>query len=322
MIINKRQSSIILFYLSISFMLFTSVNIFTKISINNAILIIVLGSIISYFFISFYINLLKKKRTNILLEIINILVTSIILIFAVNKMTLFISNNLLKNVNTFIILASFILLVYYINHKGIKIMAKTAELFSYIFLIIFILSLISLFQYVDFKSISIINNFDVIKLVKGITSYVILTVAPIYFLFQVTEIEIGEKYLKKYYIISCIYILINLLLVLSILGGDLTNIYINPEITILKKISFLNIIDRMENLFSINMFASGFFFISIAVYVLVDNINKLFKIKKKDLTLSLVIIFLFILSNRFDLTISLYIYLLISLMVIPLFQIK
>ena len=91
---------------------------------------------------------------------------------------------------------------------------------------------------------------------------------------------------------------------------------------ILKKVSFLSIIDRMESLFSINFLFSGIIFLAINFYTLNTCIIRLFNIKKKELLYIITIILIFILENFITINFTIYLTCLILLMIIPIINSK
>ena len=106
-------------------------------------------------------------------------------------------------------------------------------------------------------------------------------------------------------------------MVIGILGFDLIKIYNYPEVTILKKISLLNIIDRLENLLSINIFFSLFVFISVNFYIFNEGIKRIFNIKKEKILYIVSFLLVFILINRFNINLFSFIVSLVSLILIP-----
>jgi len=118
----------------------------------------------------------------------------------------------------------------------------------------------------------------------------------------------GCKNIQKGFLITHGFIFFYTLIVFSILGVNLVNIYPYPEVAIFKKVSFLNIIDRVESIFSISYFLSLFLFFGITFYQLFNITKKYFNIKKEAKALVLLAFFIFLLNEI--ISISIYVFLL------------
>lgn len=314
--ITNKEICIFLFILINSFFMFIGIN-----RINNFI-VIILSILIGYFFINYYIHLLNKKKikNNKLILLTCIPILSIMIIYLIDKTNSFISYNILQNVSIPIITISFLILIFYILKKDIDVIIKVCELFIYLFIFIFILEIITIIKYIDISNL-VIQDMNLIGLIKDISIYIIVTISPCFYLFFIDN-KFKQKPIKKTYIISNIFIFINLLICILILGNDLINIYTYPEMAILKKVSFLSIIDRMESLFSINFLFSGIIFLAINFYTLNICIIRLFNIKKKELLYIITIILIFILENFITINFTIYLTCLILLMIIPIINSK
>lgn len=316
--IKGIDTSIFLFFLINACFILIGSKTLVKLNGINSLLTIIIGTIIGYFFINYMNYLLNKKKikNNKFILILSSITCLLLTIYSGDKLTSFISYNMLEHVSTYIITFSFLILVVYLASKKINIIVRICELFLFLFLIIFLLELISLIKYINFKDIVFnIKEINIMNLINGINIYLLMTIAPCFYLFFINSDKFKSE-LKKGYIITSIYILINVIMVIGILGLDLINIYKYPEVTILKKISLLNIIDRIENLLSINMFFSLFIFISVNFYIFNEGIKKVFNIKKEKILYVVSFLIVFILINRFKIDLFGFIILLTGLMVI------
>ena len=107
----------------------------------------------------------------------------------------------------------------------------------------------------------------------------------------------NNKSIIIFSIISISLILIQAILIISILGIDLTNIYKNPDIMIYKKISFLNILERVEVFLSFNQLLNGLFIITISIYLIKEILMYFIKKKKEFILLTLLALFFLFLTN-------------------------
>lgn len=316
--IKGMDTSIFLFFLINACFILIGSKTLVKLNGINSLLTVIIGTILGYFFINYMTHLLNKKKikNNKFVLLLSSLICLFLTIYSGDKLTSFISYNMLEHVNVYVITISFLILVWYLASKKMDIIVRICELFLFIFLIIFVIELISLVKYINFRDIVFnIKGIDGINLINGINIYLVMTIAPCFYLFFVNSDKYKSE-LKKGYILTSIYILINVIMVIGILGIDLIGIYKYPEVTILKKISLLNIIDRMENLLSINMFFSLFVFVSVNFYVFTEGLKKVFSIKKEKILYVVSFLFIFILINRFKIDLFTFILLLTGLIVI------
>lgn len=314
--------------IDISFFLFILINAtfmligsktFIKLNNINSLIVIIIGTIIGYYFINYFKFLLNKKKitNNKFILLFSNIISLLLIVNSSNYLNNFISYNLLPHMNTYIISISFLLLACYLATKKIDVFIKLSGIFIFIFTIIFIFTLLSLINYINFKELTIsFKKIEYISLIKGITLYIITTISPCFYLFFINSDEYKYE-INKTYIMTSLFILINIIMIIGILGFQLIDIYNYPEITILKKVSFLNIINRLENILSINIFFCIFLFISINYYVFIETIRRFFKLKKENLTYIISFLIIFILINRLNINLYTLISLLIGLLIIP-----
>ena len=316
--IKGMDTSIFLFFLINACFILIGSKTLIKLNGINSLLTIIIGTLLGYFFINYMSHLLNKKKikNNKFILLLSSIICLFLTVYSSYQLSNFVSYNMLEHVSIYIITFSFLILATYLASKKINIIIRICEIFLFIFVIIFLLEIISLIKYINFKDIVTLKNIDVTNMINGINIYLIMTIAPCFYLFFINNCKVKNE-LKKGYILTSLYILINIVMVIGILGMDLIEIYKYPEVTILKKINFLNIIDRLENLLSVNMFFSLFIFISINFYILNENIRKVFNIKKEKILYIVNFLIVFILINRVNINLFGFIMLLLSLILIP-----
>jgi len=319
------QTSTLSFFLINSFLVTIGYNYLTNISNNDTIIDIIIGGI---FIILLLIGIIWLKRTNknkSLLDFIDstsylkfffypiiilILITTII--YLLNISTSFISYYILKEIDIFIISITLISTILYLTNTGIKTITKVSEIFFYIFIFILIISWLGLINQIDFSNLLPLFTTNINNHIESSYTYFITSCIPLFLLLIIPEHTIKsskkENKLPIYFTIGSIIITISeFILIISVLGIHLTNIYQNPDMIIYKKISFLNILDRVEVMLSFNNILNMFFILTMCFYVLKEIINHLIKTKKEHMNLALIGLFSLFLSNVIEITKETYI---------------
>ena len=281
---RKIESNILLFIVIRSiFLLF-----FFKESLLN----IILGSLIGFILIKIY-NKLKIKN-NILMKMILVLVLLISSTFILKDITKFIEYNILKNYSKFILGLSFIVICFLLSYKGYHSYIKSLELSSYIIAFLGISSILLLVYNVD------INNFNIQALKEVNINYQFISTGLFIFLgYAIINYLNNYKLNNKIYFGSIITIVILKLLTIGILGETLLNIYDYPYISILKRIQYLDFVERMEGILSLQYLFDFFFLFSLVLLTIKIILTDIFKLKKDkvlNITLSVISLMIFLIS--------------------------
>ena len=248
---------------------------------------IVIGTIISIPIIKLFehFNIYKYKLTKVIILILSIL----LLTYYLNKVTYFISDNILREYSIISITFSLLLSIFTLGNKGYHTIIKVIIISSYFILFTSLLGLILLIPYINITNINIsILTFNNI-FINTIT-YVLLIVYSYFLIYPVTK----TKFKIKDLIISNIINLISILLINSILN-ILTNYLQYPYVTIFKKVNLIGFIDRVEIIFSMNYLFIFYFLLLIIYYQIFFILKNTLKKKQLNISLSIIsfIIFLF-----------------------------
>jgi len=226
-------------------------------------------------------------KINLFIKIILIITSFLIMCISLKEISSFINIYLLKNTNTLFISSIFLLLVLYTSSKGINTIVKASTICFYLFVFINILSIVGTINLVDLNNLKPFFISNKISLLIDSVIYSFLSTSPLFMLSIIKKKDLNKKnYLKsnlyKTYIFTSIFIVIEFIFTLGILGITLLNIYKYPAINIYKKISFLNIFERVESFFAIKFLFYSFFLISISLIFVLHLSKSLLKNKKKD----------------------------------------
>ena len=318
----NMQFFTLVFFLINSFFINIGYNFLTNISYNDTVIDIIIGSIFIILFLLLVINIRKYYDKDIIdtildfrilkypLFIILLIIFSISIIYSLNNLTSFIHYYMLKEVDSFTISITIIFTVIYLVSKELPTITRISEICFYIYIFIFILGFIGLYKYIDISNLKPLFTTNIIAHIKTSLSFFSSSILPIFLLLGLKQKEYNKKddrLLIIFTIISLLIIFLQLVLIISILGINLTNIYINPDIMIYKKISFLNLFERVEVFLSFNQLLNGLFIITINFYLL-KKIILLFTKKKKELiVITLLGIFFLIISNIINISKNIYI---------------
>ncbi len=323
--ITALQYSTITFFLLNSFLMNVGYHKITTSSYNDSILDILLGGITILVFSFFIFHFQKKQKQNILdiiqkhfPKIIKVFFFIILFfligftsIYALSILTSFVHYYILKEVDSIIILMTLVATTIYIVSKGIPAIGKISEIFFYIYLLIFIISFIGLIQYIDLSNLKplFITDFkshltsSEIYFFSSITPLLLLSIIPMH------QVEFKEKNKKLPYLLillSIILVFIQLILIISVLGIHLTNVYQTPDMIIYKKISFLNVLERIEVVLAFNNILNSLFFIIMGVYFIKTIISYFLPKKKEHILYTLIAILFIILGNLIPIDTSFY----------------
>lgn len=330
--ITPFQYLIFTFFLLNSFISLIGYHSITKISLNSSIISIIIGYILIMLFsllirkiyhykenlniIDKIKNLFPKIHIFVLLTLLFIVIVTIL--YSLNNTVTFINYYVLKDIDLIIITFTLLITVFYILTKDIDTIFKLAEICFYIYMFIFIIVLIGTNKYINLYNIkplltSSIKNILIssfIYLSSSIIPFFILGIIPIS---KITKKGKVNSSLNNAVKLSSIFIFSNLFLIITSLGIELTNIYQNPDMILYKKISFLNILERVESTIAFNNILNSLFLIIITIYFLKELVMEIFKIKKQKekLFLSLIILTLIIIGTI--ITVPQFIYIISSL---------
>ena len=251
---KKIELNILIFILiEALFLLF-----FFKTSILNMIIGTVLGIILIF--------ITKNIKNNKLISLLIFIVSILLSITILDKVTTFISYNILNNYPKFIITTTYLLVSIFLALKGYHTYIKSLEIALYFFLFIKLFSIFLLLPYIN-----IINfNYQLLEQIS-------ININFLYISLTIFFINLSIKYLTNYQVknkifsLSTINPIIMKLLTISIIGNTLFNIYNYPYFSVLKRIKYLEFIERMEGILSFE-YLLCYIFLSSFLIILIKSI--------------------------------------------------
>ena len=256
------------------------------------------------------LNIIEKNKLlfgNILGTIINYIIgilfftIGVILIYNISNFA--ISQFLAETPLLIFMLVIGFILIYNVN-LGIENISRVSIIF---FGIIFLLTIISTTGILkEFKTSNLlpILEYGIIPPLKGGITLTLTNVIPIFILLIIEKNKITSpnklnKYLLFFYTIAFIFIFLTTTLTIGTLGINLSKLYQYPEYTVLKKISILNFIERIENFIYVKWILSSFISLSLIIYYTKNTIKeKSNKLLPTIITILLIITSLTIFKNN------------------------
>lgn len=333
--ITSIQYATLTFFMLTSFFMNSGFYILIKISKNDSLFSILLGGvlILLFQFFIFYINrknndnilvTIKEKYPSIIKIILYLIILSITLIstvYSLNNLINFIHFYIVKETSIFIITITLVGTILYITSKGLSTVTKLSEIFFYIYIFFLMFGFIGLIKYVDLSNLKPLFTTNVNSLASSSLIYFLSSLVPLFLIQIISRKEVSNfKNKKIIYIFIVAFILITLIefiMIISVLGIELASIYQNADMIVYKKISFLNVLERIEVLLAFINILNNLFIIIMGTHFIKDIISSVIGRKKEHITIALIGILLVLISNIYSF--SFWIYLVINITILFLY---
>lgn len=211
----------------------------------------------------------------------------------------------------------------YIARKGIKTITKTSFIYAIIILIIVLIAVFGLFKEMKFDNLKPMLEYGLKKpFLAGLFNAINFTI-PMFTTLLVPKNDIENnnkttKYIIITYLIASVIIFLVSLIPSTVLGKYLVNIYQYPVYITLKKISFFNFIDRIENFLSIQWILSGIMTIAMVIFAISKNITSKRNSSIIDYILTIIMIIMPRILFKNNTTFNEYLYKLYPYLMLPL----
>lgn len=298
--ISNKQIMIITYFLSNASFLGIGINYILKTSNNDAVFAAIIGFLLGFLFIFFITQITKYTAKyniiqlninlmgKILGNIINIiLITSFFFLSCINLwiLTNYINTQFLSNAPSYIISILFNIPILYALIKGQETMARTAQIFFLVSIILYSISLLGLYNIGDLDNLKPYFKDGYIHIFKGAFIFACCSTIPLFSLSIIPKNEIVNniefnKSLLLGYVISSISIIIVIYIILSVFGISVAKVFQFPEYSILKEISFFDFIEKIENIVTIKWLLDIFIIIFMACFFSKEGIKTIFNSNK------------------------------------------
>ena len=211
----------------------------------------------------------EKSILNISIRIIFIIYIIFLIFILLIILATFLYSYFLIFTPSIISCLPFVFLATYLNSKSIKNISLIAGVLLVLSLVLVFLKTILLANEFDFSNLLPILTVKPNKLFITAILFAVLSTAP--FITTIDE-HITFKENIKYYLISMLTIFI-VVLTITVVLGEMVNIYSYPEYSVLRKISLFNFIENIENFVSAGWFFDIFISLSVCSLKLKNLIN-------------------------------------------------
>ncbi len=298
----KTNKGILSYFLSRSLFLGGGISTLFLYSSKDAYISIVLGTLLGIAIIyiiskiSTNINtplheyIKKTSFLNILIRIIFIIYLLFLILLTLIILATFLYSYFLPFTPSVISCLPFVFLATFLNTKNINKIIYVAQILFVLSLVLIITKTLLLTNEFDFSNLLPVFSTKPQNIIKTAIIFSVLSTSP--FLSTIDE-KITFKQNIKYYLISMLTIFI-VVLSITIVLGEMVNIYSYPEYSVLRKISLFNFIENIENFISAGWFFDIFICLSISSLKFKQLINA-----KKNTIPFLVVLLLLIIVNIF-----------------------
>lgn len=299
--INSFQASILTFYILRASIFGIGLNSIEEIAHQDAWLSALIGIVLGLIPLFIYIYISKRYPNQNIIEIniklfgkilgaiINFILLLIILYLSGGifiSLTQFTQANIL--IRTPVLITSIILLIPIVLAaiKGLEVFTRMAIILFVVSILLFIFAASGLIPYIEIENLKPIMALGILPVIKGSLYYVSITSIPLFLLLVIPRRNIidSNKYNKsiiKWYLFTNITLFIVIFWVLAILGPKLVTLYNFPSYTILKKISFLDFIERVEGNAIWTLIFDSVFTLIVSFYFIKEIFVSTFSIRNK-----------------------------------------
>ena len=271
--IGLLQLASLTFFLSISsFPLFIEKVI--KISKSDTIISIILGSIFTLIIFKGILLLRKKvKPKNKYLKIIISLILSIIFIYLLLETTNFIKDTYLSSGNFYSILILLLLMCLTISLKDYKEITSLSLILLFIFIPLFVINIIGSTFSLDLTYLKVPFTNNIIDILKGSVLFFTYEIVPLLLLLFIPYNEIDnrkkqDKYLYLALIFGLLIIIIDYLLLYLSTSTNILTSYNYPFMLVINSLSSTFILGRLSYMISFYLLFSPLITLSLIICVI------------------------------------------------------
>ena len=238
-------------YNSLSFLITTPLFLgigFIKIirDVGNDFWISLIIGILLGLIINQILKLLPKNNNKPLFILINF----IILLIITSSLTRSISHLYLNKTPDYFIFIPFLLVMYYASTKKDDVIFKVANIILFINIFLFIFSSILLIPLYKIDNLMpFFGDSSILNIIYSGMDFALLSTIPLMLL---------SKHNKKVYTLSSLYIFLVFVLIIGTLGINVASIFNYPEYIILKRVSFFDFFDNIQNFIFLSWIFSSF----------------------------------------------------------------
>lgn len=282
---NSNKYCYLVYFISRSFFLGTGTSLTIIYGGNDFLISVLIGAFVGLF-ISNILNKIYNSKYDDITDILNSmnfigkifaiiisLFSFLIIINILLNLCHLIAMMFLTKTSAWLILFPLIILPMYAISKGDKTIIKSSKLLFIISIILFSIAFFSLIFQIKIEYMFPIFRNNINNTLLGGVQFGVLSSIPNFFILSINKKE-NKCNLTKSYLFSLIFVIAPIFLTFFILGPNLTKLYTFPEYIVLRNISILNFVEKIENFISYIWILDVFFLSSLAL----NTINKCIRV--------------------------------------------
>lgn len=215
----------------------------------------------------------------------------------------FISSQYLYKTPNLAISITFAIAIYYITSKSINVIGRSAIILFYISAFLFVFSALGLVFGLEISNIKPTFEYGLMPILNGTFQYIAYNVLPLFLITIIPRNQLKDDN-KKFmingiitYVVATISLFIVTFFLLSIYGIEFAQILQYPSFHILKRLSILGFIQRVESILSIQWILDLFVVIVMGLYYVKASLRQTFNFKDYKFASAILVVFLIILTN-------------------------
>ncbi len=273
--ISKLGYSSIIFFLTKPMFLHVGITELLNSSGNGSLLSIIIGTFFSFAILLLILRIFNyEKDLNIfeknekmfsfgkIINLFLVIIFSFYFIYFLYGINAYIQNKYLDSTPSFIIILLFIIPVIWCGSLNMKTISKVSISVFIVTILVIIFSFSNLISSVEIDNLKPFFNTEILVILKNSIKYTAYFITQVILILLTPKNTIDNKDINKkiiiFFIISSLYIFILFLFIIGIFGIDLAKLFSYPEYTLMKKISYFDFIEHIENIATIEWFYTLF----------------------------------------------------------------
>lgn len=272
------------------------------ISKQNSPLSVLIAMIVGFIPVFIFLYIMNYKPNLSIIEInreifgpqIGLIINILLLAFAFSlgvvifyNLCNFINSQYLYRTPIFMVGITFTIAIWYMLSKGLPVFARVVVIIVYVDFLLYFLSFIGLIGQMDLENLRPFLDEGMNPVINGSLQYIAYNILPLFFLTIIPKNKLKQhERFNQHIIYSYLFTNISLLIItfftVSILGIELCQVYQYAEFHILKRVSILGFITRVENTLSIQWIFDMLISCTFIVYFICDSIKRLWYIDRKQ----------------------------------------
>lgn len=292
--LEKIELTALIIIMLTSISIGVSIHSIIKASGVDAYISLILSFILSIPFVMMFLIIfnyepdlpMPQKMTKLYGEKIGICINTIFTIIAfiigsnlMYNLVSFIESQFLYNTPPFVIGIAFLIVIIYINIKGIETISRVAFILIVINIFLFLIQFFALMPNIQIDNFKPVLEYGFDRVLNGAIRILSINFVSVFIISIIpkNKYKNPEKTNKAIiigFILSMIIFFSFMIMTIGNLGINLASLYQYPEYMVLKRINLFNFLNRIENVIALQWLNGIFIATSLTIYFVANNIKK------------------------------------------------